>query len=1628
MKGNSELVKVIKNFYQKLCQISTSEIKEQSLWLLRTYLITKKQSNWVNAGFVLPTVAMVALVVVLLTTAILFRSFERSKNASNVRVNEVVLNAATPAIDRAQTKIAQLFNDPTLPRSTPAESSLYNALTKDIKKYTFGDETPLELRYDINSNKTIDKTGDLEDQEAITTAWKFPVDTDNNGLYDTYTLYGVFFRSPSRGTDGKFDRVRNPLEARTPPMDDGSLGGICSAAKGTSSSLVGESGWYKAGASIKKSFFVYVVNVPNYTKDDTKKLEKYKGNKGVSALEFQEDQERIPVVSNAVVYEDDLEITPGRGLSINGSIFTNSNLLTARTNNDAGREVRFYQVSSPKSCFYQAQNSKIIVGGNVGNGRITGEGEGRVSEVHLFKPGSQGITAQINSTNKSASNTAGQIAYNTKAFAERIDAQVQAVMGTDTSKFKDYSKDPKEVRDKIKARINDNPGLEVVQVRREELESYFKKRTRRVPFPEALLTDAAPSVPTLQGESIEDSESGEDTLRGPDAWIYPTDTNTKLTLSLKQLSATEPNKLKEIYKDEEKLVGDRVLVGNNLPALWFNKTISAFVGRGFPQQVDNNKTEWDDWEDPKYKYRTRTTRVQELISLGGLTDRDGYFEDKATEQPKNPLDNVGGMRVITGAGIYVDGPSSDTDASYPWDEDIDSDPATTTTRSFFAGSRPSWDTSFVDPTPTSASTDGHKINVSSLKFNDKGTLKNPIVVYPDSMPMTGGFGTQPTQKGDLLMRATAVYHYANNSGNNQTPIACVSSYYNPTNAITAQNESTFTSKWKNPDADTSTIAGKSNNGIVYPAPYTSPADRNSAITTYSKQLRQQARLVFPDGRFVNEPLRKALKKVDDNETLSMADNSAIDTTICAIQILSGTPSSSPPVPHGAIYETAFLDARQIKSVEKQSNVSSLITEPYYDRSLEERQPLEVRVTVLDLDQLRKTTIETDEYLLPNSGIIYATRDDALADLSTQPGGNINTSKLLSPTDYKLDPTRRPNGIMLINGKEIYRRKTYEEKEKGLILATNLPAYVKGNFNLHRKVDTTTPLEEFTEQLRDDEGNIDWSKFYTRSTLDENFACRKGDPRLPKCTTGDSWRSATVVSDAVTILSDNFRFGFRDEGDFDLRNNEGDFRASEYQKHGFFDNNFLTSSEWFGTNGFPKDFDTKTGTQGSSYVNNFVTPVQRRVSFGEYVMEICRKVPVSTCGPNDWEIGLNINGTDKTVKANKIPIGTAASNLVTGTTARVANNAEDRRYARRVAFLRDPNNNKLILDPNGAPIPIGVDKDGNLKYFPYTSVSLPIKDGLFDSTGTATPIDAYNANSDDKRPRYRPNALWFRTTKNSSNPTTDTNYGKKYPLFYLNQLAQETGFTPSVGNYRRSGADEQPLLVPVLQINMPYDNWTTTSSVPGDPGDDRPDLPGSNNRGLAHQGNWLQTADETTTNLVIAGGDTPGRPSESNGGLENFVRYLEAWRTTSTPSTSINSNISGSLIQYKRSVYATAPWQAIQLNTTTPISASIFGSDYPQYYNNGVTEISGVTNSGMSPFYTPPSRQWGFDVALLSQIPDLFAQQFTIPPATKPNKFFREVSRDDNWVKTLLCAKTTTGANAVPAEERPSDFCKAKTGG
>lgn len=1691
-----------KHLFHSVRRLGRAVIKGLVNWLLRVLMrLWGNPSRLTQQGFVLPTVVMVMLVVTLLTTAIVFRSFDRAKNASNFRVNQTVLNAATPGIDRAKAKIEALFADPTLPQGTPSDLSIENVLNRS--KYTLGDEDRIQI-----------KSG----KETLTTAWRFPVDTDNNGLYDTISLYGIYFGSPQTAAGN--EEERSALDARTPPMaDEAANNPACAQAVGTSASLVGANGWYKVKGHLKKAFFVYVATVPITDKDEgdftlpsigqDSDYENYTGgNRGFSALEYQQDFERIPLSNNAIVYDDDLESASGPDFQVNGRIFTNSNLLVREAGSG---DTILRQVSSPASCFYEAENGKIVVGGNYVSGNTHNPKTSEI-ETHLFKEGEKPTEAKLDPKNASVKEDSTKVAYNNKAYNQRINYLVNEAFD------KGSGNDPTEVQDKSQALQNDptNP-LPEDKARRQALEIYFRNRTRRVPYAEV-----ASGANALTGAALVGSK---DDLRPPDAWIFPFDTDvstgvstkaSKTGLNLNGTSTLNPPATEFETQQEqgnESLIGDRALIGNNLPALWYidpdgDGNDVEFVGEDALQDIE--KTEWDapKGEEP----RQRKTRVRQLDDLDTIA-RDGFWEIKAAEQPKNRLDGVGGLRIVTGAGVYL-----------PFDDDIG---ATDVSNVVWPDTMPVID--YLATTPPSWIPD-------SLMHDPDGSGPLPPQFPVDALNYSRPF---------LKMRASAVYYYTHEEG--KKPIACVNNYYDPTDSTTAD-----------PDRDDNGD-GVADNGQVYgPA-----AEATKAL------LRYQANLVYPNGRPVNQLLRDALAADYEGQELTIAQQAAIDSTSCALSIYNelsggsltgagalGAVPGGYNLPDGTIRETAFLDARQVKYIDNDydpadddpsdpkdqkqntgsNNTVLPIDEPdpepvpapgynsltgNYDLPIEQRYPLEVRATVIDLDSLRQEEAAggfTKEYMLPNSGIIYATRDDALPDMSNSDGSS------LSATDFRLDPTRRPNGIMVTRGQKLWREEKYREEEKGLILASNLPVYVKGTFNEHTE-------EEFIDNNQG---------FYDRSNLNKNFACRPKDPRLPDCTIGDEWRIATILSDAVTVLSADFREGYRVEGDYDLRNNQIDNVANPdtsnpisddpdikaaaairtaRRNQGFWDNNFVTNGLSSGyqipanyvRSGFPSSAVTPTdafysntsnnNVINSSYFNNFVTPVQRRtvsnnagLNAPEYVMEICRKLPVSECQAGDWVTGYDINNTgalnnntfgdpnndlitwfdvdgdgswydntgtvdlgdiEANIKASDLaavlagaptpinafnsppPAGFGSGRLGAGTTTQPALIQNDRRFARRVAFLRYTNDtqilpagsplnnsssspNDLVLhrqvaastptcSTNGdfinpqdcwTPVVIGIDNNPNgaLEYYAYApyspngtniiQVNSFAKPGFVG--GNPHPVQRYD-NSNKPRQIATSNTLWYEIRTRPGGPLGALKYGFANPPNYRNLLA---------GN-------NQPLLVPVLQLQYP--------NVPAP--DNQGNLPAP--KFANEETNWLPRAKEgtTITNMIVATGDSPSRPPVDNhegdfsGGVPNIVRFIENWKWGSGNSTP-TSQISGSFIQIKRSEYATAPYFQLPNVNNTGIS-SLF--NYDQEYTN---ENAG----GKVPYFEPPGRNWGFDVGILSQLPDLFSQQFTTPPTDDPNEFFREVSRDDQWVQTLLCGEVlnnngdTTG-NAINADQR-----------
>ncbi len=1696
----SKLSKVIVSLLRRIAGVTRSGAKRLMRAMLQALMAMGRRARLPVAGFVLPTVTMVLLVVILLTVAIVFRSFDRANIARNVRVNQQVLAAATPALDRAKAKINfLLYEDPQKPTATPSDENLYSRMANAIgvtpppDLYTFGDEERLILRADLTTTPNgISPTDDPRrpiinpvtnlENESINTAWRYPVDTDNDGIFDTFTLYGIFFRTPARSnllgpTEGDFTRPRRPIEARTPPMSGNATNPNCARGGGTVASLVGDSGWYKMDDGLlKKSFFVYTVNVPITAAEVGANNQAFKGTTSISALEYQQDQSRIPLANNAAVYEDDLDISPGPPLNLNGGILTNSNLLVSGVNNP--NSIQLYQISSPESCFYNLQSSKITVGGNVVSGWAGSNQPQNPVGVHLFQPrGSlggvgartgamQAAAETINPTNQSApSRSSLQVLYNNAAYAARLSLLVAARRGPnppdDEKSELVATDDPFSVRNK--------PDT---QTRKQALEEYFKQTLRKVPFaevgPEGLTQDAT------QGYSVATSpviDTG-DNMRPPDAWSIPNDATTGIQLTTDQPPAVDPS----TDPETEELLGDRVLAGNNLPALRWDAGEGKLVST--PQLIPS--VTWTG----STEQRTRSPRAIKLADVGA-TDRSGFWEGAAAEVPVNPLNGKGGLRVITGAGVYerinsflpppswqnpetgltMGGPAN-PGATY-------NDPTTTTNNETYPVVWP-------DTMPMSPLGPG-----SEVYNNTPGALgwvtpwpgapvpATPLPPYPPGgLPPTltpGNVGTVAAgspldpntpqyAKGDLRMRATVVYHYANGAATpgsifNETPLACISSYYDPSTASTARN---LGSTLPDVSGDFTTPLGVrgtqvgSNNGVVYDAtgiaagraigPLTPGTD---GLLPGGSDLANQANLVFPDGRFVNPLLREALEAPNPNDR-SLAQTAAIDSTNCALQILRAGAPSPGVIPNGAIKEVAFLNGREIKAVDRDDVNTPNVNEAFtlssllppaprtqranltgdYNLPLEERQPLEIRATQIDLNLLRNARIGTGEFLLPNSGIIYASRDDALPDRSARIPNAANNaidqarSATVSPTDSLLDPTRKPNGILLVNGRELARIPGIGNnpsvadvvREKGLTLVSNLPVYIQGNFNLHTQ-------EEFTEPL-------EWGTFYDRQNLNPNFACRPNDPRVRDCNEGDNWRPANVLSDAITLLSANYRFGFRNEGDFDLRNNAGAAAVVPRKQQGFFSNNYVTnglsSGAFSATNGGVVNAlgsgltDANYGninTLRSSYFNNFVTPVQRRGPFPEYVMEVCTKLPVSACGDTDWYVNPAALGR-ATVSQNII-----TNNYLAGTTA-IPPTPELQRFPRRVAFLRAAAAPFGLTDTAGnpagnSPVPLGLNAANNV-----IAVTAPGQ----------TRIAANNS------------SLWFATTLASGG--NNVTYGSDDFPFVFNISGRDSTGTvlpalgaPSSAPPLTQPIGSQPLLMPVLQ--------TQTVGLAAR----APNLPTGGT--VVQATGWIPQAVATTFNLILGSNDTPSRAlsnnvGDFNGGLQNLPRFLENW-------TQIASNIQGSFIQFNRSAYSTAPYLPIldpnaprQIDPNTrllslfapptltplPLLPAVPPPPLITYtptppdagYRTASGSIPGAAFTlGRIPFFTPPVRNWGYDVGLVSQSPDLFSQRFTAPPSqSTPDEFFREVPRNDDWVRTLMCAELAPGTRALTPPNLPPD--------
>ncbi|GET40849.1 hormogonium polysaccharide biosynthesis protein HpsA [Microseira wollei] len=361
-KQTRAIQKVIYKLFRQLSKLVQTAALGFSNWLMRTFLILgrkKRRPASAKAGFVLPTVTLLLLVVSLVIGAILFRTGSRTNQVIGAREEQVIYNAATPAIERAKAKLEYLFlKDKRFPSGPPSDEMLLSMITNspdpyggltyklDQNPYKFDDETQINLRLGTNDEKP-------------EPAWSFQIDVDGDGVKET-----VVYSINLKGREGTNDittqsytvdkRAKDQVVRNGPLTTTNISNPVCRAiasggntpAVGGPSLAVNENDWTQVGtAKLRKTFQV-----------DAIVLSRQNGvNRTVATLEFQQDRQLDRGNKWGAWFRYDLEIFPGQPFNWNGAMYTAGNMIVGDPN------FRAFLISARNSCFYSRDASEIKV-------------------------------------------------------------------------------------------------------------------------------------------------------------------------------------------------------------------------------------------------------------------------------------------------------------------------------------------------------------------------------------------------------------------------------------------------------------------------------------------------------------------------------------------------------------------------------------------------------------------------------------------------------------------------------------------------------------------------------------------------------------------------------------------------------------------------------------------------------------------------------------------------------------------------------------------------------------------------------------------------------------------------------------------------------------------------------------------------------------------------------------------------------------------------------------------------------------------------------------------------------------------------------------------------------------------
>jgi hypothetical protein len=381
-------------------------------WLLRSALLLNRQRR-AAAGFVLPTTVFLILVVALTAGALSYRAYNSSTRTIGNIQSRAVYNAATPAIDRARSKVESLFKDPRYPGGVPSEAFLTSMMLNDgrtIKGVNPATPQPGitgqtdpndpftlldEKRIDVNGDGLIDNAWVYHDDETKSSVvysitFSIPADDTNpGGLPGWKKLLQKTEVDKALGIDGTESKNAGPF-VRTGPLSN-SEAVTCRVSSGSTV----EQGWYQDATDTSKLRKRFQIDAFVVKDEDAVSPGK---PPNLTTLEFSQDRLLERGNKWGAWFRNDLEIFPGRQFNWNGAMHTEGSLLIGPT---TGNNFSAYLISSPSSClFLPESNSEISVRqvaqedntqvgnrftGVIGSGDIRSNDYGGGSSIHVYQ-------------------------------------------------------------------------------------------------------------------------------------------------------------------------------------------------------------------------------------------------------------------------------------------------------------------------------------------------------------------------------------------------------------------------------------------------------------------------------------------------------------------------------------------------------------------------------------------------------------------------------------------------------------------------------------------------------------------------------------------------------------------------------------------------------------------------------------------------------------------------------------------------------------------------------------------------------------------------------------------------------------------------------------------------------------------------------------------------------------------------------------------------------------------------------------------------------------------------------------------------------------------------------------------